>query len=178
MAQRPDFHQAFVYLAKPGNQGVWLKILQAGDTARAANLPRGLEAGSYQRHNSVTRSPHSTVELLSVRPRMLGMGLPVGGEFGGYRLVPDNQQVLGVLVLGLIREVEAPRDDHIAVDDDEFVVGGGVLIVDERRHALLDDELGLLIFHLRSTSIQNHLDLTLRLWTSTNAWAMEGDVNQ
>src|SRR5208337_1429165 len=48
VAQRPDFHQAFVYLAKPGKEGVWLKTLKAGKYRLRCELPPGLEAGSYQ----------------------------------------------------------------------------------------------------------------------------------
>ena len=48
LAQRPDFHQAFVYLARPGKAGVWLNVREAGKYRLRCELPQKLEAGSYQ----------------------------------------------------------------------------------------------------------------------------------
>ena len=48
VAQRPDFHQAFVYLAQSGKAGVWLKVLEAGKYRLRCELPATLAAGSYQ----------------------------------------------------------------------------------------------------------------------------------
>jgi hypothetical protein len=58
------------------------------------------------------------------------MGLPVRRVLVGQGLVADHDQVLGVGVLGLLREVETARDDRLAVDDHDLVVGDGVLGVD------------------------------------------------
>ena len=45
-------------------------------------------------------------------------------------LRPDDEEVLGVLLLGGLREVERTGDDDRPVDDDDLVVGDGVLGVD------------------------------------------------
>jgi hypothetical protein len=47
---------------------------------------------------------------------MLPMGFPVLGVLHGQSLIADEQQVLHMLLLGGLRDVKAPSDDHIAVD--------------------------------------------------------------
>ena len=42
----------------------------------------------------------------------------------------DNEQVLGVLGLGLVGEVEAAGDNRSAVDHHDFVVGDGMRSID------------------------------------------------
>jgi hypothetical protein len=61
---------------------------------------------------------------------VLGVLFPVLGVGLRQCLVVDDEQVLGVALLGALREVEAPGDDGLAVDDDDFVVGDGVPRVD------------------------------------------------
>jgi hypothetical protein len=50
---------------------------------------------------------------------MLPMGVPVLCVLCGKGLVADDQQILGILLLGRLGEVEASRDDELAIDDDD-----------------------------------------------------------
>jgi len=47
-----------------------------------------------------------------VRLRMPRVGLPVPGVLSGQLLAPNDEEVLGIVVLGPLREIEGPRDDH------------------------------------------------------------------
>lgn len=48
LTQAPGLARAFVYLAQPGQPGVWLKVSFAGKYQLLAELPAQLEPGSYQ----------------------------------------------------------------------------------------------------------------------------------
>jgi hypothetical protein len=65
---------------------------------------------------------------------MLRMRLPVLRVLHGQCGIPNDQQVLGVLLLGRLREVEASREDGFAVDDHHLGVRNRMLDVDHRRH--------------------------------------------
>ena len=53
----------------------------------------------------------------------------VGGE--QLRVAVDHEQVFGVARLGLLREIEAARDDRPPVDKDHLDVGDRMLGIDE-----------------------------------------------
>ena len=63
------------------------------------------------------------------------MALPVFEVGFGQLLRTDDQEVLRVLFLGGLCEVERAGDDDRPVDEDDLVVGNGVLFVDVGRDA-------------------------------------------
>jgi hypothetical protein len=73
---------------------------------------------------------------------MLRMRLPVLRVLRGQSWIPNDQQVLGVLLLGRLGEVEASRDDDLAVDNHDLVMRDGVYRVDLGRHLLIRQEVG------------------------------------
>ena len=62
-------------------------------------------------------------------------------------LALNDQHVFRVVLLGRLREVEAPGDDRRFVDQDDLVVGDSVLVVDEDRDARVGDERGRGVVH-------------------------------
>ena len=48
LARRPDYSTAFVYLALPGQPGLWLDVEQAGKYSVTARLPGNLGPGNYE----------------------------------------------------------------------------------------------------------------------------------
>ena len=54
---------------------------------------------------------------------MVAVVLPVVEVGFGEFLRPDDEEILGILLLGGLREVERTRDDDRPVDDDDLVVG-------------------------------------------------------
>ena len=77
---------------------------------------------------------------------MLCMRLPVLRVLCRQSGIPNDQEVLGILLLGGLREVEASREDGFAVDDHHLVVRDRMLGVDYRRHPLIRQEIGRGIF--------------------------------
>ena len=69
------------------------------------------------------------LEVLLVGRHQLGLAL-------------DYQQVFRIVLLGRLREVEAPGDNRRLVDQDDLVVGDSVFVVDEDRDARVGDERG------------------------------------
>jgi hypothetical protein len=67
--------------------------------------------------------------------------LPVGHVFLGHRLISNDDQVLRITLLGTLGEVEAAGDDGFPVDDDDLVVGNGVLIVNPDGDTLAGQEV-------------------------------------
>ncbi len=54
--------------------------------------------------------------------------LPVSLDEVGH--VVQDQEVLSIIMLRRPGEIEGPGDQHVIVDNHDFVVGNGVLIVD------------------------------------------------
>src|ERR1051326_258825 len=52
-----------------------------------------------------------------------------------FRMPLNDQQILRVLVLGLVGEVVAAGDERALVDDDDLVMSNGVAGVDQRRQS-------------------------------------------
>jgi len=52
----------------------------------------------------------------------------------------DHQQILGILLFGRLGEIEGAGDHRGPVDHYDFVVGNGVLVVDERLDARIDEK--------------------------------------
>ena len=73
---------------------------------------------------------------------MRPMRVPVLRVLCGQCLVPDDEQVLRVLLLRRLGEVEAPGEHRLAVDDHHLVVRNGVVGIDHGRHALIGEEVG------------------------------------
>ena len=71
---------------------------------------------------------------------MFEMFLPVSGVLPGERNIMNGQEVFGVLLLGGLGEIEAPRKDRVAVDDHYLVVGDGVAGVDPNGNASVSQE--------------------------------------
>ena len=67
-------------------------------------------------------------EALAIQVEQLGMPF-------------DDQQVFRVLMLRLVCEVEAARDERGLVDNDDFVVRDGMIVVDFDVHALLQKNM-------------------------------------
>ena len=103
---------------------------------------------------------------------MIGMNLPVGGVLVRNRLIPDYEQVLGVVVFSRFGEVETARDDHAAIDDHDFIMGDGVFRIDQGRNAGITDEIGGKYFSVRWLLSKITWIFTPRLWASTRALAM------
>jgi hypothetical protein len=49
---------------------------------------------------------------------MLPVGFPVLRVRRGQRLIPDDQEILGVLFLRRLREIKQASDDRLPIDDD------------------------------------------------------------
>ena len=63
-------------------------------------------------------------------------------------VVFEDDEVLGVFVLGLVREIKAARQNDAAVDHHHLVVGDGMLGVDKKGHLVLcqDVQIGMRFF--------------------------------
>ncbi|MCL4483462.1 MAG: hypothetical protein M1445_12785 [Bacteroidetes bacterium] len=48
LARRPDRTTAFVYMAQPGREGLWLKVGHAGKYAVTVHMPKDIEPGDYK----------------------------------------------------------------------------------------------------------------------------------
>jgi hypothetical protein len=81
-----------------------------------------------------------------IRLAMLGVRLPVLRILRRQRLVSDDQEVLRIFLLGGFREIETPRDEGLAVDDDDLVMGNGMLGINLRGYALVGQEIGRGVF--------------------------------
>ena len=68
--------------------------------------------------------------MLLVRGEILAVGLDQLG------LAFDDKQVFGVFMLGLVGEIEAARDQGAPVDNHDFIVGDGVMGINERGQAV------------------------------------------
>jgi len=90
---------------------------------------------------------------------VFAVALPVFEVGFGQLLRADDQEVLRVLLLGGLCEIERAGDDDRTVDEDDLVVGNGVLFVDVGRDAGMRQKgrrrvpLGLL------TLVEDRLDL-------------------
>src|SRR5436190_17088817 len=103
--------------------GLFLARLPSGHLAMGWGLLSGqaLDAG---------RRLAVCAVALKVLPISLGqLGVPL-----------DDDEVLGVFMLGLIGEIEAARDDSAVVDNHHFVMGDGVFGVDERDEVLFQED--------------------------------------
>jgi type 1 glutamine amidotransferase len=128
-----------------------------------AAFPAAGKASSV-RANSRTRTASSRLLLRVVgglRFGRLAVRL-VGGEafvvgLEQVRMTLDDQQVLGVLCLRLVREIKATRDQRPFIDDHDLVVSDGVLGIDVRRQAFLDKRLQLRIRFLFVALIEQNL---------------------
>src|SRR5262249_31589500 len=82
---------------------------------------------------------------------------PVGG--GQVGVVPQDQQVLGVLVLGLVGEVKAARHDRVPVDHHHLVVGDGVVRVDQGGQLLLEEKVQVGVDLVLVAVVEDDLDV-------------------
>src|SRR5437870_5219249 len=73
------------------------------------------------------------VKILRIRLHQLGAVL-------------ERQEILGVSILGLLRVVERPGEHGRVVDNQNLIVGDGVLVVDKRRDAALWRNVAALYF--------------------------------
>jgi hypothetical protein len=88
---------------------------------------------------------------------MLPMGFPVLRALGRQRFVPDDQHILRVLLLRRLGELETPREDGFAVDNNHLIVRDGMIGINRRGHPLVGQEVGRGVFFVALTLIQNHL---------------------
>ena len=86
---------------------------------------------------------------------MLRLRLPVLGGLGGARRVPDEQHVLGSLLLGGLGKVPAARADGLPSDDQEFVMRNGVRRITLRRDPLIGQDLSPRLLLRAGTLIQD-----------------------
>ncbi len=70
------------------------------------------------------------------------MGVPVLGVPGSQFSAPDDEEVLGVVVLGPFGEIEGAREDHPGVDHHDAVVGELKLGVDPGGDARVREKVG------------------------------------
>ena len=112
------------------------------------------------------------LRLAFIGVRMCGVGLPVGRVLGGEVRAADDQQVLGVVLFGSRREVEAARNDGLAVDDHDLVVGDGVLGVDLRGDAGVNHEVRRRILLGPLALVEDDLNLDAPLVGIDRALAM------
>jgi hypothetical protein len=80
---------------------------------------------------------------------MLRMDPPVLGVLRRQRLVPNDQHILSVLLLGGLGEIETPRDDGFPIDNHHLIMRNGVRGINLREHALVGQEVGRGIFFPR-----------------------------
>ncbi len=73
------------------------------------------------------------------------MGLPVRRVLRRQVRRADHQQILGVVLLGVLGKVEAAGDDRRPVDDHDLVVRDGVLGVDPHGDADVHQEVGFAV---------------------------------
>ena len=90
---------------------------------------------------------------------MLGMGLPICCVLGRKVGAADHQEVLSVILFRRPGEIERPRNDGLAVDHHDFVVGYGVLGVDLDRNARVLYEICRRVFLALLGFVQNDFDL-------------------
>ena len=107
---------------------------------------------------------------------MLGVCVPALGVLRGQGLVLDEQHMLGILLLGCLGEVEAPRPDGVPVDDHHLVMRNGVAGIDLRRHPLVGQEIRRRVCVPAAALIQDNLHAHARFWASTKAFAMGAEV--
>ena len=90
---------------------------------------------------------------------MLAMGLPVLGILRRQGWMTDDQQILGVFLLGGFGEVKAASHDQFTIDDDHLMVRNRVVGVDQSRHPLIRQEIGRRILLRALTLVQDDLHL-------------------
>jgi len=91
---------------------------------------------------------------------MLEMFLPVGGVLLGERSIVNAHEVFCVLLLRRLGKIEAPRKDHVAVDNHDLVVCDGVLGIDPDRNSSVSQEGRRRIMSGAIAAVENnfHLD--------------------
>ena len=88
----------------------------------------------------------------------------------------NDQQVFRVEVLGRFGEIERPGDHCIVIDDHDFAMGNGNVVINGQRDAgMAKDRRGGMAFPPMGF-IKNNLDLDPRSLASTSAWAMSAEV--
>lgn len=90
---------------------------------------------------------------------MFGMGVPVGRVFGCEVWAANDQEVFGIGIFRRLGEIERPRNDGLAVDHHDLVMGNGVLGVDLDRDARIMNEIRRRVFLALLAFIQNDFDL-------------------
>src|SRR5215467_11201772 len=101
--------------------------------------------------------PKPDLSAADVGRGVLGVGAPVFRVAGGQGVIPDDEEILGILPLRGRGEVEGSRDDRLAVDDHDLVVGDGVPAVDQGGDARMGEEVRRGILGARLLAIQDHL---------------------
>jgi hypothetical protein len=57
---------------------------------------------------------------------MLLVNLPILNILHSQTLIPDHQQILGILLLGCLGEIERTGDDGLSIYDHNLVVGNAI----------------------------------------------------
>lgn len=91
--------------------------------------------------------------------RVVAMVTPVVKVLLGELLRADDQQVLGVFLLGCFGEVEGAGDHDRPVDEDNFVMGDGMLRVDVSGNAGVGEKGERRVSLALLTLVEDHLHL-------------------
>lgn len=67
---------------------------------------------------------------------------PVFQVKGGELWIIDDQQIFGVLFFGCLGEIEGTREDKMAVDHHDFVMGDGMFRIDQDGNSFMGEEIG------------------------------------
>lgn len=109
LARRPDRTTAFVYLARPGGPGHWLKVVQAEKYTLTVKVPDDLAPGGYQ------------LWVHAGCGGRFGWGLPIAVHIEQPEQVPDR-----IAVLPEAETAAQPPDLNQAISD-LAAQGGGIL---------------------------------------------------
>src|SRR6266498_5018773 len=74
------------------------------------------------------------------------MLLPVLGILRRQRLAAGDLDVLRILVLGGLGIIERAADDDLPIDDDDLIMGNGMLGIDQRGDPRIGQEIGRRVF--------------------------------
>jgi len=99
---------------------------------------------------------------------------PVPGVGLGEGLVVDDEEVLGVGVLGRLREVETARHYRFAVHDHDFVVGDGMGSVNPDGDSGMLEEGQARIFFRPLAFVQDHADIEATAFRVTKSFSDRG----
>src|SRR5262249_29664599 len=81
----------------------------------------------------------------------------------GDRGIVDQDQVLGIVLFGCLREIKAARYDRLPVNDHDFVVCNRVLGVDQHRHVCVFKKSRPRVTSARIALVQDDADIDTAL---------------